>query len=848
MTLCRAATVLVLLLTGGLLTGCRAQAQPQRRAPLRLTRNYAYWRGPYEKTPGPFLCAEPGATDVVVTCDRWPDCSDLRRFGEDAVRLSGAKTPHEQALAVWRWMRRVKSQTNGQAPTDPFHPERVGAQVNDPIKMMNVYGAHWCSGLGRLTALIWRAMGYEGHAVHRSSHGMAGLYYKDFDGVNRCHLFDCNFGGFTLDRSGRRVLTPDEFSTDLYQWMHPWYLGEPWPMPTHRVELSMRRGESLRRIWGNWGKPFHDNISAKHDRETRKPSEKGPYPVTYGNGLWTYRPDLASPDWVRGLAGPPVGLAAGRLEPARAGAPATAVWHFRTPHVCVESEIELVAFRKSKLDQLKLHLSVDNGKTWRQCWAAPADRTGRQTFTVKLDQKFKVVPVKWKVPENFVSPFGRYAYRLKLELVAGQRPEDCRVERIEFRTTVQHAIRSLPQLWPGRNRITVRGHLVAGTALRVTYVWDDPKGKGRKNVTVAQRLPHTYEIIAAGGKWEDVVCKELLVEAVPATGAGSRTVVKEEPSPIQKLPPPPTAAETRTRWVRPLHQGKRRPAVDEVIGWLRNRRTVKRGLLWASELAEPEAFDAVRAVAFDRGLCKAKGMKELALVALYNTDREKARPLLLKVARDSACETGWKYDAKNPAVAGGHWMSGTCIVGQMAAEAGWGEFAPALADALDSKYCGSTSRMSILRSLALIARPGDEQAVKAARKGLTMEYPYMLAHAARLAGRLADKQSIPRLRELLAHSFMAVRRRAAVALGRLGDTESVPKLRESLVRIRRPETLDHRKYGTELWCDENMRAAAAEALGLLCDRESLPALRKALKNEPVRWVQETIRQATAASE
>ena len=64
----------------------------------------------------------------------------------------------------------------------------------------------------------------------------------------------------------------------------------------------------------------------------------------------------------------------------------------------------------------------------------------------------------------------------------------------------------------GRNRITVRGKLAEGSALRVTYVWDDPQGKARRNVTVAETLPHAYEIIAAGAKWADVFWTWLMQE------------------------------------------------------------------------------------------------------------------------------------------------------------------------------------------------------------------------------------------------------------------------------------------------------------------------------------------------
>jgi len=838
----------ILICAGGILvTGWTIGSEPiPPKEPPELTRDYRYWRGAYEKTPGPFLCRQPDVTGVTVVCDRWPDTTDIRQFGLDAIRLSGAKTMHEKALALWQWHRRVKTQTNGQAPTDPFHPERDGAQVNDPVKIMNVYGAHWCSGLARVVALKWRALGYEGHALHRASHGMSALYYKDVDEVGRYHLFDVNFGGYTLDRTGQRVMTPDEFSTDLYQWMHIWYFGEPWPMPTHRVDLALRRGESLKRIWGNWGKPFHDNIGPKGDQRTRKPSEKGPYPITFGNGMWTYSPALSSAGWEKGLAEPPVNMAKSKLVPAAAGKWAGAVWHFRTPYIVVETEVELMAFRKSKADMIKFSLSVDNGRTWKECWKAPSNETGKKTFTVKLNQKFTVKPRDFKIPKDFNSPFGRYAYRLKLDLFAKDSAEDCRVENITFKTTVQHAIRALPQLWPGKNTINVGGKVEKGAALRVTYVWDDPKGKERKNVTVAEELPYTYEIIAAGSKWEDCVCRELTVEAVTATEEGNRTVVKEEPSEIQKLPPLPPAIKTRTRWGRPGTGRRKKLAIDECIDRIENnKRGLSKALVWIAELQDPKGFEAAMKVAFDSEICKRKGIKELAMLAMYNSDRKRARTELLKIAKDSEFKTGWKYSAKDPSVAGGHWMSGVCIIGQMAAKSGWKEYIPAMAKALDSEYCGGRSEMSIMRSFTKLAEPGDPVATKAVRKCLARTFAYMLPEAALAAGKVQDRESIPRLRELLDHPFMAVRRRAAVALGMLGDTESAPKLRESLFRIRKREILDHTKYNTEFWMDEFMRAASAEGLGLMKDKGSLSALEKALANEPVPWVRKKIEAAVA---
>jgi HEAT repeat protein len=248
----------------------------------------------------------------------------------------------------------------------------------------------------------------------------------------------------------------------------------------------------------------------------------------------------------------------------------------------------------------------------------------------------------------------------------------------------------------------------------------------------------------------------------------------------------------------------------------------------------------VRKVAFDVEVCKIKDVKERAIVALYNTGKGAARKTLLEITKDEECKTGWKYDSKNPAVAGGHWMSGVCIAGQIAAEAGWKEFVPALAQALESTYCRDYHRMSILRSISKIAEPGDEVAIKAVRQCLEMTYPYMLAEAAIAASKLKDKESVPRLRELLDHGFLVVRKNAAVALGTMGDTASAPRLRKSLYEIRKPGVLDHRQNGMRICFDENMRAGAAEGLGLMHDKDSLPDLRRALIHEPVPWVRDKI--------
>ena len=780
-------------------------------------RDRAYWRGEREVTPGPFLCLKPAATGVTVVCDRWPDGTDLRQFGLDAVRLSGAKTEQEQCIAVWRWVRRWTMYTDGNPPTEVFQKAK-GGYVDDPIKLLNVNGAHWCDGLSRIVEAVWRAMGHRAEKLYRGGHTMVHCRWADPDGVERWHAFDVSEGGFRLDHARKRVLGADALSADSYPILVNWIHCQHLRMPTHRVELALRIGEKLERVWGNWGTPYQDNAGRRE--QTAPASEFGPYQCRFGNGRWTYAPDLKSAGWRGGLAEGPVNLAPDMLMPARAGKKAMAVWHFRTPYIVSDAKVKLRFRRNSAADVIRLHLSVDGGTMWKQVWECPPGVTGVHTRTVPIGGKL-LVKARSKAPKNFHSPFGRYAYRLKLELLAKGKPADCAIEGITFTTDVQQNFFSLPQLHPGRNKITVRGGVGPGAALKITYVWDDAAGKGRRNVTIVEQAPYTYEIIAAGRKWTDVVCRSLTVEAVAAPGEGNRTLVQETPSTIHKLAPMRPATETRARWQRPDRR-KLRP-VGELLKALKstNKKTQRNALIELIEHRDPKTFDALKEAAYKLG---AGGVKRAALTALYVTDGRRAKPVLLDIAGDET-RSAWKHDPKNPKVRSGHWAMGVVLIGQIAKEDSWHkEMVPHLVKVLETPHGYEAATWGALRLLGEI---GDARAGKAVKRHLSNRRLDTVALAALAAGHTGDRSMVPRLRELLNSGFVIVRSNAMLSLGRLGDNRSAATIRERLTYRR----------------DENVRAAAAEALGLLRDVASLPALQAALQAEPLPWVRETMRRA-----
>ena len=805
-----------------------------------LSRDLDYWRAP-EFTPGPFLSLKPAADGIWVSNDRWPDGSDARRFGLDAIRLSGARTDHEKALAVYRWVRRwmIYNNTNGSSIERLTKGTADQPVVFQADKLLNVYGVHWCAGQARVVEQVWRALGYRAEKVVRGSHTIVGMHYRDLDGIERWHGLDVSHSHVAWDDSYRRLLSLDELSTRWYSFYYQYGLPGNGHLyfNDHRMEMAFRPGEKLERFWGNLGKPYQDNAARGKVMAKRVPdSERGPYvPFTYGNGRWTYTPDLAKAGWEDGLAESPIGMANGKLQPLTAGKEASANWHFRTPYIVSDAAVRLNISRQTSADIIRLYLSVDGGKTWRLLWNCPDKIVGEKEVVVPISEKYLVTEKGPPPPADFNSPFGRYAYRLKLEMVAKNRPEGCRIEALSFETIVQLNSYSLPQLQPGVNNINVRGRLAPGAALKVTYVWDDPTSKDRRNVTLIEQTPFTYQIIAAGEKWEDCISKSIIVEMVPATGEGNRVLTKESSEGYRKLPPLTPVEETMGRWNgQPL--ARQLPKKETILAAIDDRQKFLRVLRGAVMLNLPETFDTFKDLAYRDA---APNNKLLAFVGMYRADPEKTRSILLDILNDrTGAKVTWSKGKDSKDIGWGRelsWCEAGTVIGYIAAEAGWTEFLPGLLEILNSPQCKSYwgPRYGTVRVIGRLGE-GDKSAAEAILK--VLEHKYRKEHgdtliaAALAAGQIGDPAAIPALRLYIAGDYWPLKHNAALSLSILGDQSIIPRMREWL----------------EVKFDENFRGYAAESLGNLKDRESSVFLQRAHAIEPFPWVRQKIEEALDA--
>lgn len=769
-----------------------------------------------------------GTSDVKVVCDRWPDASDMGRFASDAIRLMQASTEEQKALAVWRFVRMFSSRTDGNSPREPALGDTY---IDDPVKVLNVYGAHWCDGLSRVMEVAWRALGFRAEKLYRSGHTQADVFWRDQDGIGRWHLMDLSEGWYVYNRSGRHIATPDEIAGDFslihrpsagpiprkpHYWGMANYVHAPHlPWPEHRVGIGLRPNEKYTRLWGNLSLPYQDNYGAAGKTDF----EHGPYPVTFGNGTLEYSPDFQSADYRNGLWQPPVNLKSvaedgiqPNLHPSTASLPATAIFLVQSPYIISDARVSGSFYRRTSADAIALSVSTDLGKSWKTAWQA--SQTGNFVLeNFGIAEKFNIYKA---VPAGLISPFGRYRYLLKLEIAASANIADVGVNSLTITTITQHNVFSLPQLWPGENRITVSGSVLPDTSLRITYSWQDLLGIDRKSVALVENTPYTYVINTAGEKWEDVINKEIRIEAVPRAGGGNRVLLREQ-QPRRLVNVTPAQAFPTQRIV-----GTAKPAalktVGEYIADLSHAKNQVKALNGLILLKDKRALDAVRKVAFES---IAFPNKDLAIQALYRIGGADSIPVLLEIVKKNPA-VRWKYDAGNKFVELGHWYHTAAMTGHLLADAGVTAAAPLLAAVLDNIIANDDRswepHAGIIRALG---RLGVRETAPSIRPFLNRQED-VSSMAIWALGELRDDISAAAIRKIFSKTSYPVQKmRAAEALSKLNDQESV----QDLCRLLTSK-------------DENLRAAAAEGLGRLGNKTAIPFLQEAIARETFPWVKD----------
>jgi hypothetical protein len=500
------------------------------------------------------LLAAQAVENPRVTVDRWPSNYDAKSWAADVFRIENAKTDEEKTIALYKWVRLL--QHWGEQCGDGTRGKNV--VECDAIKKINIFPYGECSDFGVTSAALGHAGGLKAKEAHVPGHVELEVTYADKDGVERSHRLDPFWGVAVYDRTGAHLATWEEIKGDPEIARRPAKTLLPWGDKTsdrerfvekgsckpdlrvrpsaYTMDKSLHPGEAyaLRwerdpkvafynshpdpsyrgtQEWGGFqrfqyadGKP--EKLAFGHEL-LRPHVEVGRYgvQVMIGHGRLAFAPPLGK-GFEDALVEPPKNIVTdgSRLRPSKAGEPAVLVYAVRSPYVIVDAQLA-GTFRAGKGDAIKVSIALAD---WRQ-----------REYT--LDQVLPAAP-EWKVAWEFKgepamkldAPVrGEYQYLVKIEMTAAADVTSVGIEALSFTHLFQQNQLALPRLLPGKNVVTVTaGKIRPGWQLRVVYRWDDPKGQGHEDVTLVDRVPFSYEVVAAGSAPADVRTRSLTLEAV----------------------------------------------------------------------------------------------------------------------------------------------------------------------------------------------------------------------------------------------------------------------------------------------------------------------------------------------
>jgi hypothetical protein len=799
------------------------------------------------------ICSIYEAEGITISCDRWPDSTSLERFGNDSIRITGARTHEEKAIAVWRYIQHLTAATS----TVPKEPSLGNNYVIDPLKLLNVYGGHWCDGLSRIMEMTWRALGYRAQKLYNFGHTLADCHWKDSDGIERWHVFDVSQHWYVYDRSGGHIATKDELSLDpslIYfpshtpipsnpslmqpSYVHAGHLNiEP-----HSMGINLRIGEAMERYWGNERKPYY-NLFGK---EKRKDFKHGPYPVTYGNGRLVYQPDLSKQAFKQGLFQEATNLSCTEedglgpaLHPSKTKENGIVIFGISLPYVISDAWLDARVIRDNLGDEIRFSISIDGGHTWRTFW-----EPGNELGIINLEKVNFCIPFNpdQQGPPKIITPFGRYDYLFKIEMKATEKITSCGLESFSLVTVFQHNLFSLPMLWPGRNKITVRGDLNPKSMLKLTYVWEDPKGRGKTHIEKITTTPFQFEIVTRGNKWEDIICRSIKIEVLPRDrNIEISSILKGDPNAaphpsITSIPQVenligsyrPERLKNSSYYIKRIEAELKmlnHPSISNDV-LKRHYGEIRQNVLALGALKDPRSKEVLELIiAKDR--THAFQNKVWACQALFQSVGHLAAPMMLRILdRDRTItwhdpENHWSQDAM--------WLHTVGIASAILANIR--EF--------KGKEQAADLIAEILRRETISTDPKKIWYGEEVCWGLIKSL-----------GKLGDKKHIGLIRTFLKEDSDA-RTMALQALGDIGDssvTRDVLAVLKSfqyspngLHAIETLGKIGTKEVGPDLYpilshWDEDFRVAAAVALGKIGDFNAIPRLKKMIENETFLWV------------
>jgi hypothetical protein len=441
----------------------------------------------------PLLPPAGPAEGIKVSTDRTVDTGSLDAIVRDVVRLSGAKTNDEKAIAIYTWLHH--------AIFHNAYPVEKGPQSVGPLKAIRVYGWGLCGGQHTVLKALFETAGWKVRYRGWDGHTTIEVFYDE-----RWHYFDVFLKCYYWTKDKKTIAGQDDINqdpsivldaekdgrvpTDNYlccgdeakgvvdgcktsKPLPPSKHEDGWASVTGRDQgynpaLTLPPGATLRLEWKGDAGQIAVGGQGRHScgtKDFRSDKDLGPVLEHYGvrnhsNGRLTYAPDFARAADTAAVTLRGAEAKGGRLT--AAGGQGVAVFALPLPYAYVSGQLE-AAFEGDG----KLSVSGDGGKTWAPAAAGDVSALLKQKYDVQIKAEFSGALTK-----------------LRLEAV------------------VEHNRSSQPYLLQGRNLVTVSpGKLAPDAALSVTWSFQeatasDPAKRKRfedQGVTYAAAKTLTHE-------------------------------------------------------------------------------------------------------------------------------------------------------------------------------------------------------------------------------------------------------------------------------------------------------------------------------------------------------------------
>ena len=340
--------------------------------------------------------------------------TDFRTLKEIVARaVKPGMTDGEKARALWWQELRYR-----------FHFDGDNNELQDPVKVFNVYGYNTCGNDSISLAGQWRNAGLRVAPARLVGHCVSQVFY---DG--RWNLMDGDMHSIYLLRDNETVAGEEDLvrDHDLIRRTHTQGIlqpdrraGDEWESSIYVFEgnvtgdrnsrgdtamsMTLRPGEALAWRWG------HLNPIKYHGQSPPR------FPERVCNGRWEYHPDFTQRTWRSGASGvEAINEASGWLT-ADAGRTGVIVWTMRSPYVFVGGNLEVDGAGA------KFSLSWD-GRSWEEAGS-------------NLDR--------------FFGPSGPARYVYYLVPLSGQ----ARLRKLRIVNDLQMAPLTLPGMGVGANTFT----------------------------------------------------------------------------------------------------------------------------------------------------------------------------------------------------------------------------------------------------------------------------------------------------------------------------------------------------------------------------------------------------------